>query len=259
MSWTSILPAFFASIVEFVEALTIVLAVGVTFNWRTSLWGAAAAAVTLVLFVAVFGTAIVVYIPIDILRLVIGVILILFGLQWLKKSVLRYGGFKELHDEQAIYDRKLAALRAEAASENAGAKPAIHKFGFVTSFKGVLLEGLEVVFIVITFGSAAGVNRANGLLSAAAGAALALLLVAGVGAAVRVPLSLIPENTLKFIVGVMLVTFGTFWTGEGFGVNWPFSDLFLFALAAVYLAVCVALILWLKSRSVKPNSHEEGK
>ncbi|MCL2336333.1 MAG: hypothetical protein FWC60_02810 [Firmicutes bacterium] len=250
MYWPSVLPAFLASMVEFVEALTIVLAVGVTINWRTSLWGAAAAFTVLALFVAVFGAAIIIYIPIDLLRMMIGIILILFGLQWLKKSVLRYSGVKELHDEAAIYQRKVMALQAAGT---AGAKDIFDRLGFLTSFKSVLLEGLEVVFIVITFGSTAGMNKTAGLLSASCGALLALVLVVCAGAAVRRPLTRIPENTLKFIVGIMLVTFGTFWAGEGCGILWPLQDGFLFGLAAIYLAMCAGLTVWLRGRPGESN------
>ncbi|MCL2461870.1 MAG: hypothetical protein FWF44_04330 [Defluviitaleaceae bacterium] len=243
MVWHSILPAFFASVVEFVEALTIVLAVGVTINWKSSLTGAAVASVVLAVLVAVFGTALVKYIPLEILRLVIGTILILFGLQWLRKSVLRYGGLKSLHDEEAIYQREVAALK-ERGEANADTR--FNKFGFLTAFKSVLLEGMEVIFIVITFGSTAADDKMSGFLSAAFGALCAFVLVAGVGAAIHKPLARIPENTLKFFVGIMLAAFGTFWAGEGFGVNWPLSDVFIIILAAIYIVVCFALVQWIK-------------
>ena len=148
MAWASFLPSFLASIVEFVEALTIVLAVGMTINWKSSLWGAVAGAAVLSVIIAVFGAAIL-QIPIDILRFVIGVILVLFGMQWLKKSILRYSGHKALHDEEEIYKRNVEALKAR------GENPVqFNKFGFITSFKGVLLEGLEVAFIVISSAAA---------------------------------------------------------------------------------------------------------
>jgi len=235
----SFLPSFVASIVEFVEALTIVLAVGMTVNWRSSLWGAAAGAGTLAVIIAVFGAAIL-RIPIDVLRLVIGLILVLFGLQWLKKSILRYTGLQAVHDEEAIYAREAAEL--EAAAPKGGV---FNKFGFITSFKGVLLEGLEVAFIVISTATASR-DTASGLYSSVLGAAAALVLVAGVGAAVRGPLTLVPENTLKFAVGVVITSFGTFWSGEGLGVVWPGSDLFIVALMAFYLVISLVIVAVLK-------------
>jgi Ca2+/H+ antiporter, TMEM165/GDT1 family len=244
MTWSSILPAFLASLVEFVEALTIVVVVGVTINWKSSLLGAGAAFLALAALVAVFGTTLVLFIPLDVLRLVIGIILILFGLQWLKKSALRFSGLKPLHDEAAIYEEELRELRARGEIHP-------HKFngfGFATSFKSVLLEGLEVAFIVITFGigAANAAGKAQGILAAALGALMAFVVVTLLGLTIQKPLTKIPENTLKFIVGVMLVTFGTFWAGEGIGVEWPLGDLFILALIAYYLLVSFALVRWLK-------------
>ena len=239
------LPSFVASIVELVEALTIVLAVGMTINWRSSLWGAAAGAGTLAVIIAVFGAAIL-RVPIDVLRLVIGVVLVLFGLQWLKKSILRYTGLQALHDEQAIYAREAAELEGQAP-----VRGVFNKFGFITSFKGVLLEGLEVAFIVISTATASR-DTASGLFSSTLGAAAAMVLVVAIGLAVRGPLTLVPENTLKFAVGVVITSFGTFWSGEGLGVVWPGSDLFIIVLMAFYLLVSLALVAMLKpARSVR--------
>ncbi len=190
MQWVVATASFFASAVEFVEAFTIVLVVGVTVNWRSSLLGA---------------------------------------------------------DEEAIYEETQAALRARGKVDTSSSR--FDLFGFLLSYKSVLLEGLEVAFIVITFGVSAAtstVSRSSGIASAALGALLAGLLVILVGAIVRVPLAKVPENTLKFIVGIMLTTFGTFWTGEGFGVNWPLADVFLLILAAIYLGAAFLLITWLK-------------
>jgi uncharacterized membrane protein len=216
MIWTAMLSAFLASVVEFVEALTIVLVIGTTINWKSSLWGVVAGFSALAILVAIFGTAIVVFVPIDILRLVIGIILVMFGMQWLKKSVLRFSGLKEIHDESSIYEKnKLKYETFEHEHHNE-----FNRFGFLTSFKSVLLEGLEVAFIVITFGTTAGTNKLQGIISTTIGAILAFIVVASLGAAVRKPLTKIPENTLKYFVGIMLVTFGTFWSGEGIGINW---------------------------------------
>ena len=245
MQWAAISGAFLASAVEFVEAFTIVLVVGVTINWRSSLLGAFAAAATLALIIATFGVAIIHFVPLEILRLVIGVLLILFGLKWLKKAILRYSGLKALHDEEAIFEETMAEVKARGETVS----PRIHPFGLALSYKAVLLEGLEVAFIVITFGSSAVTptcTQTCGINLAALGATAAGILVILLGALVRAPLTRIPENTLKFVVGIMLTTFGTFWTGEGLGVDWLFSDAFLIILAALYLVTTLALIAWLK-------------
>lgn len=241
--WAVFAAAFLASAVEFVEALTIVLVIGVTVNWRSSFLGTALAIVTLVVIVGIFGTALVQFVPIEALRLVVGLLLVLFGLKWLKKAILRYAGLKAMHDEEAIYEEQLAELRAKGLAPVKRVDP----FGVVTSFKSVLLEGLEVAFIVITFGvQANGHASANGIFIAALGAAGALLVVVGVGALVRAPLQRVPENLLKFTVGIMLASFGTFWGGEGLGIQWWNDDLFLLVLVGFYLAAAGALILWLR-------------
>ena len=208
------LSAFLASGVEFVEALTIVLAAGLARGWRSSLAGLGAATLVLAVVVAVLGPALT-KIPLNGLRLVVGAILLIFGLQWLRKAILRASGYKALHDEDAIFAQELAEARGAEYVERAG----VDWYGFTLAFKGVLLEGLEVVFIVLTFGSAQG-----SIPLAAAGAAAALLLVAGVGVAVRAPLARVPENAMKFAVGLMLTTFGVFWSAEGAGADWPGSD-----------------------------------
>lgn len=245
MQWAVASAAFLASAVEFVEALTIVLVVGVTMNWRSSLLGAFAAAATLAVIIATFGVAIVQWVPLDILRLVVGIILILFGLKWLKKAILRYSGMKALHDEEAIFEEQMAEIRARGEKPEARVMP----FGVALSYKAVLLEGLEVAFIVITFGSSAAAvaaEKASGIASAALGATLAGILVIIAGALAKAPLTKVPENTLKFVVGIMLTTFGTFWAGEGFGASWPGEDLFILALAVLYLLATFALVLWLR-------------
>jgi uncharacterized membrane protein len=247
MQWIVALSAFFASAVEFVEAFTIVLVVGVTVNWRSALLGALAAVAVLALLVATLGVAIVRWVPLDALRLVIGVLLLLFGLKWLKNAILRYAGLKAIHDEQAIYEETRAQLRARGAADSSSTD--FDLFGFLLSFKSVLLEGLEVAFIVITFGLSAATSaasRSGGIASASLGALAAGLLVILVGALVRVPLSHVPENTLKFVVGIMLTTFGTFWLAEGFNYEWPLSDAFLLILAVIYLGASFLLVAWLK-------------
>jgi uncharacterized membrane protein len=250
MQWAVLTAAFLASAVEFVEAFTIVLVVGITINWRSSLAGAFAAAATLAAIVATLGVAIVQFVPIDYLRLVVGIILILFGLKWLKKAILRYSGLKALHDEEAIFEETRAELRARGET----IAPRFEPFGIALSYKAVLLEGLEVAFIVITFGSSSATNVCNntcGITSAAIGAAIAGILVILAGTIIRAPLTRVPENTLKFIVGIMLTSFGTFWGGEGFGVVWPYADAFILALAALYLLASFILVMILKQRKQK--------
>jgi uncharacterized membrane protein len=242
MEWAITTAAFLASAVEFVEAFTIVLVVGVTINWRSAMVGVLAAAAALVAIVAIFGTALVYYVPIGVLRLIIGVILILFGLKWLKKAILRYSGLKALHDEEAIFEEKMAQLRAQG-----GNITQLQPTAVAISFKSVLLEGLEVAFIVITFGSNATSNSGiGGIGSAALGAVAAGILVVLLGALVRAPLKQVPENTLKFVVGIMLTTFGTFWMVEGLNVAWPFGDAFIPILAVFYLLASFGFVLWLK-------------
>ncbi len=248
MLWSLALSAFLASLVEFVEALTIVLVVGATLNWKTALWGAAAAAATLAVLVAIFGTTLITFIPIEVLRLIVGVILIMFGLKWLKKAIMRYGGLKALHDEEAIYEEEMLAIKARGET----IPDTINGYGFATSFKSVLLEGLEVAFIVISFGSSATTpsqEKGSALLAASVGAALAGLLVIVVGALIRSPLTKVPENTLKFMVGIMLTSFGLFWGGEGLGIEWPLSDLTIIIFIAANLLLSGLLVVWLKARA----------
>jgi uncharacterized membrane protein len=235
--------AFLASAVEFVEALTIVLAAGLTRGWRSSLTGLAAATVVLAAIVAVLGPALK-HIPIDALRLVVGALLLAFGLQWLRKAILRASGYKPLHDEDAIFAREAEEARAAGGDVRAG----LDWYGFTLSFKGVLLEGLEVAFIVITFGSTQG--RID---LAAIGAGAALVLVAVVGVVVHAPLSRVPENTMKFAVGVMLTTFGIFWSTEGAGANWPGDDASLpVVLGFVILLSFGAVTLLRRRRALVP-------
>jgi uncharacterized membrane protein len=236
-----VLSAFLASAVEFVEALTIVLAAGITRGWRSSLAGLGAATVALAVIVGALGPALT-YIPISGLRLVVGGLLLAFGLQWLRKVILRAAGFKALHDEAAIFAREAEEARAAGRGvERAG----LDWYAFTLSFKGVLLEGLEVAFIVITFGSAQG---NVGL--AALGAGIALVLVAIVGVVVRGPLTRVPENTMKFAVGTMLTTFGIFWAAEGAGADWPGDDASLPAVLVFVVLLSAAAVAMLKRRRV---------
>jgi uncharacterized membrane protein len=218
---------FLACAVEMVEALTIVVAVGTTRGWKVSLAGAGAAVVTLGVLVVAFGPAIIHFIPLNALRIIIGLALLYFGFGWLRKAILRASGRKAKHDEDAIYARTVKEIEGQPEAEGGGRSRAAA--AFIISFKGVFLEGLEVVIIVLTLGGAAH-NLA--LASAAAGVALVVVTAAGVIAAR--PLSRVPENTMKFTVGLMLVTFGTFWLGEGLGLDWPGSDASLLWLLAVY-------------------------
>jgi uncharacterized membrane protein len=227
--------AFIACAVEMVEALTIVLAVGVTRGWRSALTGVGAALAALSVVVAVLGPALAV-LPIDSLRLGVGALLLVFGLQWLRKAVLRAGGVKALHDEDAIFEHERHAARA-AVQTSAG----MDWYTFTVSFKGVFLEGLEVAFIVVTFGGAQ-----HHVALAAVGAAAAAVVVLVTGLVVHRPLSRVPENTMKFAVGAMLTTFGMFWAGEGAGVHWPGSDTALIGLLAFTFLVSGALVAWLR-------------
>ena len=233
--------AFLASAVEMVEALTIVLAVGVTRGWRSAASGVVAALAALGIVVAALGPALA-RVPIDSLRLAVGVLLLVFGLQWLRKAILRASGLKALHDEQAIYDAEVREL------EHSPDRSDRHDwYSFTVAFKGVFLEGLEVAFIVITFG---GAQHQVGLAVAGAAAAFAAVLV--VGAAVHAPLSRVPENTLKFGVGVMLTAFGIFWSGEGAGLAWPGNDAALVAAIAFVALVSLGLTRWLR-RTATPT------
>jgi uncharacterized membrane protein len=227
--------AFLASAVEMVEALTIVLAVGMTRGWRSAGWGVAAALVALAVIVVVLGPALS-QIPIDALRLVVGTLLLIFGLQWLRKAVLRATGLKAKHDEDAIYAEEVAVLRAD------GIRPAHDWYAFTVAFKGVFLEGLEVAFIVVTIG---GAQHSVGL--AALGALVALVVVLVAGIKVHAPLSRVPENTLKFAVGIMLTSFGIFWGAEGAGVSWPGADASLFIVIAFVVALAFGLVALLRT------------
>jgi uncharacterized membrane protein len=235
-AWSSLAPtvlaSFLASLVEFVEALTIVLAVGLTRGWKSSLAGTVAGLAVLGALVVVLGSSLPA-VPLPLLQLVVGVLLLMFGLRWLQKAVLRAAGAIPLHDEALAFSRQAEVLRVASGSRLGG----IDGLAFVTTLKAVVLEGLEVVFIVVALGTRGGL-----LAPAAAGALLALLLVTLLGLYLHRPLANVPENTLKFSVGVMLTSFGTYWAGEGLGLAWPGEDLSILLLIAAYLAIAIALV-----------------
>jgi Ca2+/H+ antiporter, TMEM165/GDT1 family len=221
---------FLAATVEMVEALTIVIAVGHTRGWRSALEGTGVAIIALAVLVTIFGPALV-RVPLDVLRLVVGSVLLIFGLQWLRKAILRSSGYIGMHDEDAIYEATVASLRAQ------GATVGRDRVSFVVAFKGVFLEGVEIVVAVLTLGSSA-----HRLGLAIAVASVAVVLVAIVGVVVARQLSRVPENAMKMAVGIMLVSFGTFWTGEGLRVRWPGGDTLLLGFVALY-AVAVLVII----------------
>jgi uncharacterized membrane protein len=232
------LSVFLACAVEAVEALTIVLAVGYTRSWRSALTGVGAAVLVLAVLTAALGPALTA-LPINLLRVVVGALLLIFGLQWLRKAILRAGGLKALRDERESYERELSDARRAG-----GVERGIDPYSFTIAFKGVLLEGLEVAFIVLTFGA----NQHDvGLAAVAAGAAVIVVVLAGF--AVRAPLARVPENTLKFAVGVMLTSFGTFWGAEGAGAHWPGGDTALLAIIPAVLLFSVGLAMLLRGRA----------
>lgn len=234
----SILTAFLASLVEFVEALTIVLAVGIVRGWRPALFGAAAGAALLMVLVLALGPLLG-QIRIEILQLVVGVLLLLFGMRWLRKAILRAAGIIPLHDEEAAFASETAALRAAGPVRSLIADPV----AVLTTFKAVVLEGIEVVFIVIAIGA-----TGDSLLPASLGAAAAGILVIFLGVVLHKPLARVPENALKFVVGVMISAFGIFWIGEGLGFKWPGNDLSIPGMAVILLVIGVVI-----SRAIHVN------
>jgi uncharacterized membrane protein len=238
------LSVFLACTVEAVEALTIVLAVGITRSWSSALSGVAAAIVALAALVLALGPAIA-SLPLDVLRIVVGGLLLIFGLRWLGKAILRSAGLKAKHDELQTYEQEVEAAR-EAGKRHAG----FDAYSFAISFKGVLLEGLEVAFIVLTFGAN---QRRVGLAAGAAGVAV-VTVVAG-GLAARAPLTRVPENTLKLIVGVMLTSFGMFWGAEGAGAHWPAGDAALLAIVPALFTVAIAIPTAMRGATIRRTAH----
>jgi Ca2+/H+ antiporter, TMEM165/GDT1 family len=230
----SALPAFIASAVEFVEATTIILAVGVTRGWRAPLYGTVAAAATLAVIIAALGVTIVTVVPEHALKAFVGALLLLFGLRWLRKAVLRFSGIVALHDEERIYLKEVAALRAQGHT-----RAGFDRIGAIVAYKAVLLEGTEVAFIVIAFGA----GGAAALNAAVVGAIAAGILVIALGVALREPLTMVPENWMKFGVGAILSAFGVFWFAEGLGAQWPGDALSIPVILGAFL-----LASWLSVR-----------
>jgi uncharacterized membrane protein len=244
IDWThvgpSVLAAFLASLVEFVEALTVVLAVGTVRGWRSALVGAGLALLTLAILVIALGPALA-RIPLATVQLVVGTLLLLFGLRWLRKAILRAAGIIALHDETAAYAAEMDLLSHSPRHFLAG----WDTVAVTASFKIVMLEGIEVVFIVIAIGAVSGL-----LVPAGIGAGAALLLVVALGVVLHRPLARIPENTLKFLVGVLLSAFGAFWVGEGAGLAWPGADWSILVLIAAFLALALSMVALCRARSV---------
>jgi len=234
----SLTAAFLASLVEFVEALTVVLAVGTVRGWRPALVGTGLGIGTLALLVLALGPALT-SIPLDYVQLGVGMLLLLFGLRWLRKAILRSAGVIALHDEEAAYAGETALLKSVERARD----PRWDTVAIGASFKIVMLEGIEVVFIVIAVGAAGGL-----LVPAVVGAGAALLVVVLLGLALHRPLSRVPENALKFAVGVLLAAFGTFWLGEGIGADWPGADWSLLGLVAWFLLVALAAVRLCRAR-----------
>jgi uncharacterized membrane protein len=250
--WGLVTATFIAAFVEFVEALTIVLAMGLTRGWRSALSGTVAALAALAVFTTVVGYALATWLPRSALQLVVGVLLLIFGLQWLRKAILRSAGLKALHDEDEAFREQTRAAEGAVGERRLG----LDWFGFVVSFKGVFLEGVEVVFIVITF----GLNAGNVPLAAWAATAAGVVVVV-VGAAASRPLSAVPENALKYAVGLLLATYGTFWAIEGLGtlhggksLAWPGSDFALLVILAAWLLLSRLLVVVLpRVRGARPD------
>jgi uncharacterized membrane protein len=242
---TSIVASFLASLVECVEALTVVLAVGSVRGWRSALIGSATAIAVLLVIIAALGNALT-HLPLPIIQLVVGTLLLLFGLRWLRKAILRSSGLIPLHDEQAAF-----AKNSEAMWNLGTGHSTWDKVAFAAAFNITMLEGTEVVFIVIAIGA----GRTGTLFPASLGAVGALLVVIALGFILHRPLARVPENTFKFIVGVMLSAFGTFWVGEGMHLAWPAADWSILALIAAYLAIALVMVPLCRSRSQAVTSN----
>jgi uncharacterized membrane protein len=227
LNWYALGANFLGTGVEFVEALTIILAVGAARSWKSSLLGAFTAILTLAALVAIIGLPLVNIVQIGYVQTLVGLLMLLFGTRWLRKAVLRYAGLKALHDEAAAYREELERQR-KAGAVSSG----IDRVAFSTSFSGTFLEGLEAIFIVITLGIST-----HSMKSSIIGAVLAIAVVFGLGLVLKSPLSRVPENTLKFVVGIMLTSFGAYWIGEGFGVHWPQQDV---SILYIVLSLCLA-------------------
>jgi len=236
------LSVFLACAVEAVEATTIVLAAGTARDWKSAIRGTGAGLLTLAIIIGAVGPSLSA-IPLNTLRLFVGTLLLVFGLQWVRKAILRASGYKALHDEERIFQEEIAAARKAQEGRMFGVPD---WYAFTLSFKGVLLEGLEVAFIVLTFGT---IQHKVGLASIAA--LVAVVLVAIAGLALKKPLARVPENTMKFVVGIMLSSFGIFWGAEGAGAAWPHADASLLGIIPFMGAVAYALVLVLKKRKAR--------
>jgi uncharacterized membrane protein len=251
-----VLAVFGASTVEMVEALTIVVAAGVSRGWRSALEGAGAAALVLAVLVAGVGLPIIHYIPLDALRVIVGALLLVLGLGWLRKAILRSSGHKAMHDEDAIYAETVAELGGDGSGDGGagtGRGRRRDSLAFVVAFKGVFLEGCEVVMIVISLGAA---QHRLGL--AALAAAAAALVVGLLGLVVARQLSEVPENTIKALVGVMLTSFGTFWVGEGAGVHWPGDDLAIPVLIGFFALVMISAAAFLRTQQAPTTGRQRS-
>ena len=238
---------FLACAVEAVEAVTIVLAAGTSRNWRSAFQGVISALVVLIALIVLLGPSIE-KLPKDTLRLAVGGLLLVFGMQWLRKAILRASGFKALHDEEKIFQEEVNAAQKEARVSHF---VVTDWYAFTLSFKGVLLEGLEVVFIVVTFGIIQKGSNPQAFSLAIWAASIAVVLVAIAGFAIHKPLSKVPENAMKFIVGILLTSFGIFWGAEGAGVLWPHQDLSLLGIIPFVIGICAGLTEVLKARRSK--------
>ncbi|SON55713.1 hypothetical protein HDIA_2172 [Hartmannibacter diazotrophicus] len=242
---STVTASFLASLVEVVEAFTIVLAVGITQSWRPAFIGTGLAFAVLAALVLLFGPLLSL-VPLHVLQYVVGVLLMLFGMRWLRKAILRASGYLALHDEVKAFAEETRELARHKADKRA------NYLAGLAAFKAVLLEGVEVVFIVVAVGAAHGTT-----LYAALGALAAFVAVLAIGLMVHKPLSQVPENTLKFAVGLMLTSFGIFWTGEGLGADWPGADLMLFVIFAVLTAFSLGAVRWLRNARILAEGAAE--
>jgi uncharacterized membrane protein len=249
MNFYVITASFLGTAVEFVEALTIVLAVGVTKGWKSSLSGMTVAILLLTALVALFGVPLMSLVSVSAFQIIIGILMTMFGMRWLRKAILRYSGLKALHLENEAYQEELSRQKTE---KSAG-KQKMDWFAFTTTFNIVLLEGIEAIFIVLTLGLAA-----SSLSSAIIGSLIGIVIVVIAGVMLRKPLSMVPENTMKFVVGLMLSGFGVFWVGEGVGVEWWHADASILIIIAALLVVSFASVAVLRNLQKKGKSHESG-
>jgi uncharacterized membrane protein len=245
----AMLASFLGTAVEFVEALTIILAVGTVRGWKTSLSGAIAAIVILLVLVLGIGESLVQVIHIFWVQLIVGLFMLLFGIRWLRKAIMRYSGLKALHDEKESYHEELERQRKAKQVKNG-----IDSFGFMTTLSITFLEGMEAIFIVLTLGSSSHAAGSNLMQYTILGALVGVAVVLLTGILLRKPLSTVPENTMKFIVGIMLTSFGAFWVGEAIGVSWPQADV-----SIIYMTLILLLFSWFTVARVKKHLGTASK